>query len=420
MHLDTRRRALTGRGRHADAAIQVVRNDREDEDDDEGGERPIDHIGQERQLEEIEADVGAELRVGNPEVLTVDEQQPLFPLRLHTGGGEQGEEERHHSANQPGAAGDEIVVAGEEFLLRARHSSLWRRAVGEKEIEPQQGEEHPEEDEGQDDLGAQHRAPHIGSVERVEPEEVGIEPCDSSQRQGDDDERGGEHGQDDSASPTEPGGTTSLRYLFTFRMVGRFYRSPRTRPCRRSGHRSTQSDPNRFAARRPVAPHRLRSTRRPDRSLLTPPQRPPSANARSRLAVQPPHRVGKLIGIVGVFSDLEQSAAHRIKRNGTQLFVPCLSGVGIATHRLDDLVERCVDRRLVRRSVGVGISNDNSDGIRAAPPDAVEKGALLFHQDLLEGSRATLSARARSAWFGSVDTAASCSASGSGSDSVSG
>ena len=182
VHLDTRRRALTGRGRHADAAIQVVRNDREDEDDDEGGERPIDHIGQERQLEEIEADVGAELRVGDPEVLTVDEQQPLFPLRLHTGGGEQGEEERHHRAHQPGTAGDEIVVAGEEFLLRAGYSSLRRRAVGEEEVEPQQGEEHPEEDEGQDDLGAQHRAPHIGSVERVEPEEVGVEPRDSPER----------------------------------------------------------------------------------------------------------------------------------------------------------------------------------------------------------------------------------------------
>ena len=214
VHLDTRRRALTGRGRHADTAIQVVRDDREDEDDDEGGERPIDHIGQERQLEEIEADVGAELRVGDPEVLTVDEQQPLFPLRLHTGGGEQGEEKRHHRAHQPRTAGDEIVVAGEEFLLRAGYSSLRRRAVGEEEVEPQQGEEHPEEDEGQDDLGAQHRAPHIGSVERVEPEEVGVEPCDSSQRQGDDDERGGEHGQHDSASPTEPGGTTSLRHLF--------------------------------------------------------------------------------------------------------------------------------------------------------------------------------------------------------------
>ena len=88
-----------------------------------------------------------------------------------------------------------------------------------------------------------------------------------------------------------------------------------------------------------------------------------------------------------MFSDLEQSAANRIKRNGTQLFVPRLSGAGIATHRLNDLVERCVDRRLVRGSVGVGISHDDGDGIRAAPPDTVEKGALLFDQDLLEGPR---------------------------------
>ena len=88
-----------------------------------------------------------------------------------------------------------------------------------------------------------------------------------------------------------------------------------------------------------------------------------------------------------MFSDLEQSTAYRIKRNGTQLFVPRLSGAGIATHRLDDLVERRVNRRLVRGSVRVGISHDDGDGIRAAPPDAIEKGALLFDQDLLEGPR---------------------------------
>ena len=51
----------------ADAAVQVVRDRGDDEDDDEGREQPVDHEGQERQAEDVEADVLAELRVVHPE-----------------------------------------------------------------------------------------------------------------------------------------------------------------------------------------------------------------------------------------------------------------------------------------------------------------------------------------------------------------
>ena len=47
----------------ADAAVQVVGDGGDDQDDHRGGEQPVDDERQERQLEDVEADVDAELGV---------------------------------------------------------------------------------------------------------------------------------------------------------------------------------------------------------------------------------------------------------------------------------------------------------------------------------------------------------------------
>ena len=55
----------------ADAAVEVVRQRGDDEDDDQAREEPVEDEREERQPEHVEADVHVELRVLDPEVLRV-------------------------------------------------------------------------------------------------------------------------------------------------------------------------------------------------------------------------------------------------------------------------------------------------------------------------------------------------------------
>ena len=69
-----------GRGEH-DAAVEHVGEHGDHQHQHHGDEQPVEHEAEERQLEHVEADVGAELGVGLPERLAVAEQQPRLPLR---------------------------------------------------------------------------------------------------------------------------------------------------------------------------------------------------------------------------------------------------------------------------------------------------------------------------------------------------
>ena len=63
-----------------DAAVQVVEDDRDEQDHDQGDEGPAHHEGQERQPENEPADVPVELGVWGPEADRAPEQDPLVPL----------------------------------------------------------------------------------------------------------------------------------------------------------------------------------------------------------------------------------------------------------------------------------------------------------------------------------------------------
>ena len=74
-HREQHREVRLGRrahGRHRrredDAAVEDVGGDREQQHHDQRGEQPVDHERHERQLEDVEADVGTELGVGDAEL----------------------------------------------------------------------------------------------------------------------------------------------------------------------------------------------------------------------------------------------------------------------------------------------------------------------------------------------------------------
>ena len=68
------------RSLEADPAVQVVGDDGDDEDHRQSQEGPAHEEGEERQLEDVEADVHVELRILYPERHGVAEEDPVVPL----------------------------------------------------------------------------------------------------------------------------------------------------------------------------------------------------------------------------------------------------------------------------------------------------------------------------------------------------
>ena len=169
-------------GLQPDPAVQVVGDRGDDQHDHRGGEQPVDDERQERQLEDVEADVDMELRVLDVEGHVVPEQQPLLPLARRARARDHSKEQRDRDAHQAGAPPDELAVPLDQLLLGTRRPELRRDAVGDEEVDPQQHEEDRDEHDGERDLGAEHAAPHPGLLDRLEPQVVGVEGRDAAQR----------------------------------------------------------------------------------------------------------------------------------------------------------------------------------------------------------------------------------------------
>ena len=134
-----------------DPAVEVVGDGRDEQDDDEGGERPLEDEAQERQREDVEADVGAELRVAlAAEGDAVAEQDPGVPLRGEPAGGHDGQEGRHRHPHPAGVGADELAVPLDELLLRPGRPEPGLEPVGDDEV----AEDQQEEDDGEDDRRA--------------------------------------------------------------------------------------------------------------------------------------------------------------------------------------------------------------------------------------------------------------------------
>ena len=75
-----------------DPAVEIVEDRRHDERDDQDGQRPVHDEVQERELEDVEPDVLAELRVLDTEIAAVAEEDPVLPFPDRARGGDEG----HH------------------------------------------------------------------------------------------------------------------------------------------------------------------------------------------------------------------------------------------------------------------------------------------------------------------------------------
>ena len=135
MGLHLRRHALPGR-LHPDAAVQVVRDRRDDDDDQHGREHPVHEEPQERQREDVEADVGVEERIAHTEVDAVREEDPVLPLARRADARDQSEQQGDDDANEAGATPDQLLVALDELFLGTSGTKPGCDPVRDPEVDP--------------------------------------------------------------------------------------------------------------------------------------------------------------------------------------------------------------------------------------------------------------------------------------------
>jgi hypothetical protein len=184
-----------------DAAVEDVRCRSEQQHHDQGGEQPVEHERQERQLEDVEADVRAELGVDDAELTGISEQQPVLPQRDGRKREQQREQQSDAVAHDAQALAEEFV---EPFDVGVHIGREVRRSgtIGDEQIEPGDHDERQEEHHEQRDLGTQHAPEHVAAAERVVPEVVDVEPGDRTTEDQHEQEEPAEADQD--SAPADP------------------------------------------------------------------------------------------------------------------------------------------------------------------------------------------------------------------------
>ena len=196
----------------ADPAVDVVGDGRDEEGEQDDVEQPVDDVGEEGQLEDVEPHVVAEPQridgIGGAEVDAVGQQEPFLPLIGGAGADRQREQQRQGEADQARPLPERGVVAGQHVLLGAARALGGGHPVGDREVPVEEGEQNGDEDERQHDPRDDDRAPDIGLAQGVEPKEVRVEAGGAAQRHQHDDHRGDRNEQ---AAPQASGSGGSRR-----------------------------------------------------------------------------------------------------------------------------------------------------------------------------------------------------------------
>ena len=162
-------------------------------DEHHRGEEPIDHEGDEGQAEHVEADVVAELGVGDSERLLVAEHQPVLPV-AHCGCGEQQSgDDGYADAQRPQPVAEELVEPLDQRMGVGGECGR-SQPIGDHQVEYGERHEGSTEQEEHQQLGTKHGGEDTGPADRVEPQVVGVEAGEepTEQQHADDDDRHGD------------------------------------------------------------------------------------------------------------------------------------------------------------------------------------------------------------------------------------
>ena len=168
-----------------DAAEQVVAQQIRQQAKEGRDEQEVQHQPIERQVEGIETEVHAELRVRDTELTAVQEQLHLDPVRLPDDAREEPDEDGDADAEQPQPRHHRRAVAGHGIVGPSGGYEDRAVPVGQR----QTGEHHPADQERRhhehDQPGHQGRGEHRPIAELAEPQpvDVGVDQSGTDQQQ---------------------------------------------------------------------------------------------------------------------------------------------------------------------------------------------------------------------------------------------
>ncbi|RPK86035.1 hypothetical protein EES47_21410 [Streptomyces sp. ADI98-12] len=192
--------AGTGAG-DAQSAVEVVDQGGGDQREHHRGEAEAQQEAVPRQVEGVERDVLAELRVLLTEGDAVDPQQPGPPLPGRRGAGDESDHGGDADEHPLLVRRDAHPVAVEALLLQRHGAERWAQPVCQPDVHPHRERHQESEDEEQADLGPQRGGEDGGEVDRPVPEPVRPESGEHDEEHG----QYGQHAQRHEQGPGAPG-----------------------------------------------------------------------------------------------------------------------------------------------------------------------------------------------------------------------
>lgn len=159
----------------ADAAVEVVGDAHDDGHRQERAEQPVDGEGHEGQLEDVEAHVAPELRIGDTEVHAVAQEEPFVPSGRRPSAEQHRRPQRRREPQRARPAVDQDVDGPERALFGDRRAEGGGEAVGDHEVDPHKSEHTRHEHERQADLRPQQLQPDGVEPHRIEPQVVRVQ-----------------------------------------------------------------------------------------------------------------------------------------------------------------------------------------------------------------------------------------------------
>jgi hypothetical protein len=171
-----------------------VEHDRHQDHREQRGERPVHHEGQEREPEDVEADVLVVERVSHSEVLGVRQEQEVLPLADRARGRDERDYEREQRVEATRVGPDRAPEPSDELVFGGVEEQLGgTEAIAQEEVGPHCEEEEEPKGEEESELGLEHRGEHLVLVRRHVgyrriPQRVREDRRDRPERECEDDE----------------------------------------------------------------------------------------------------------------------------------------------------------------------------------------------------------------------------------------
>ena len=157
-----------------DAAVQVMKDGRENQHREQHAEHPVQGEAHEGQGEDVEGHVLVEERVDAVELHAVREEFPVLPLGHGVQPGEKSPDRGEQRVSAAGVRAHHVLETAHDVVGLESHTT-GAETIRQKEVAPRESEEDGPEGHQQADLHPEQGAEHPAKAESREPPQVGPE-----------------------------------------------------------------------------------------------------------------------------------------------------------------------------------------------------------------------------------------------------